>query len=161
MVKKHPFVDIMVGDDGRVYSMDGTERIPQDYGYLKVMVKKKVYSVHRLVAETFIPNPDNKPVVDHIDKDRRNNMVNNLRWVTAKENASTISHDNTNRKKVDVYTIYGDLVTTFNSIQEVADVLGVVRNGITTNIKRKGWTNGYYVVEHGQSLDGYRLFPHL
>jgi hypothetical protein len=61
---------------------------------------------------------------------------------------------------VDVYTIYGDFVATFRSIQDVANTLGVVRNGITTNLKRKGWTNGYYVVEHGQSLDGYRLFPH-
>ena len=160
MIKRHPIVDILVGDDGRVYSLDGTERIPQDYGYMRIMVKKKTYAIHRLVAETFIPNPDNKQIVDHINKDRHDNRVENLRWVTSKENASTISHENTNRKMVDVYTIYGDFVATFRSIQDVADTLGVVRNGITTNLKRKGWTNGYYVVEHGQSLDGYRLFPH-
>ena len=160
MIKRHPTVDILVGDDGRVYSLDGTERIPQDYGYMRIMVKKKTYAIHRLVAETFIPNPDNKQIVDHINKDRHDNRVENLRWVTSKENASTISHENTNRKMVDVYTIYGDFVATFRSIQDVADTLGVVRNGITTNLKRKGWTNGHYVVEHGQSLDGYRLFPH-
>lgn len=42
--------------------------------------------VHRLVAESFIPNPDNKPVVDHIDTDPRNNKAENLRWVTVQEN---------------------------------------------------------------------------
>lgn len=160
MIKKHPTIDILVGDDGKVYSMDGRERFPQDYGYMRVMVKRRTYAVHRLVAETFIPNPENKPVVDHINKDRHDNRAENLRWVTAKENAQTISRDNTNRKMVDVYTIYGDFVATFDSIQKVADILGVVRNGITTNLKRKGWTNGYYVVEHGETLDGYRLFPH-
>lgn len=42
--------------------------------------------VHRMVAELFIPNPDNKPCVDHIDTNKRNNNVNNLRWVTYSEN---------------------------------------------------------------------------
>ena len=42
--------------------------------------------IHRLVAEVYIPNPDNKPIVDHIDTDKTNNDVNNLRWVTQEEN---------------------------------------------------------------------------
>lgn len=46
----------------------------------------KSCKIHRLVAEVFIPNPDNKPYVDHIDTDRANNDVTNLRWVTPKEN---------------------------------------------------------------------------
>lgn len=60
------------------------------YGYLIVELRKnkkpKSFLVHRLVAITFIPNPENKPEVDHINADKTNNSVNNLRWVTAKEN---------------------------------------------------------------------------
>ena len=45
----------------------------------------KYYSIHRLVAEAFIPNEENKPTVDHIDRNKLNNCASNLRWATYKE----------------------------------------------------------------------------
>ena len=50
--------------------------------------KSKHFRVHRLVAEAFIPNPDEKPSVDHIDGNRSNNIWTNLRWATASENGA-------------------------------------------------------------------------
>lgn len=73
-----------------------------NYGYLEVILhtngKGHPKKVHRLVAETFIPNPDNKPQVNHKDYNTTNNHVNNLEWVTHSEN---IKHSwmNPNRKK--------------------------------------------------------------
>ena len=57
--------------------------------------ERKTYKVHRLVAKTFIPNPNSKPQVDHIDTNSSNNKVFNLQWVTGKENSNnplTIKH---------------------------------------------------------------------
>ena len=55
-------------------------------GYFTVMIGGKRYLVHRLVAQAFIPNPDDKPCIDHINAIRTDNRVDNLRWVTVKEN---------------------------------------------------------------------------
>lgn len=78
MIKKHPGVDLLVSSNGEIFKMDNTPRKLQDYGYMRIMVNRKTYSVHRLVAETFIPNPDNKPMVNHINGDRKDNRVENL-----------------------------------------------------------------------------------
>src|SRR5574344_749968 len=68
-------------------------------GYGKVWLshnnEKERAIVSRIIAETFIPNPENKPYVDHIDTNKRNNCVENLRWVTPRENGNnetTIEH---------------------------------------------------------------------
>lgn len=59
-------------------------------GYLQIYLSKnknrKKYLVHRLVAESFIPNPENKPFIDHINTIRNDNRADNLRWVTREEN---------------------------------------------------------------------------
>lgn len=94
-----------VSSDGQVKSYDlkvkyptGTVRIQKgrvlkpgnQSGYCRVNLAKdgKIYPwlIHRLVAITFIPNPENKREVNHIDFDRRNNNIENLEWVTPSEN---------------------------------------------------------------------------
>ena len=61
-------------------------------GYLTVYLSKNGISkdclVHRIVATAFIPNPNNKPQIDHIDRDKTNNIVENLKWCTGSENMS-------------------------------------------------------------------------
>lgn len=94
-----------VSDDGQVKSVkrikrnnagyqEVNERIrkltPDKDGYLRVCLSKNnkhyLRTVHRLVAEAFIPNPDNYPVINHKDENKQNNNVENLEWCTVRYN---------------------------------------------------------------------------
>lgn len=86
----------LIFSDGRIYSTHANKFLKggmSNSGYLRVELSdkygnKKKYSIHRVVAETFIPNPLSKPQVNHLDENKLNNAVENLEWATAKENAN-------------------------------------------------------------------------
>tara|TARA_R110000803_G_scaffold3707_3_gene12604 strand:+ start:4299 stop:4745 length:447 start_codon:yes stop_codon:yes gene_type:complete len=85
------YSNYLIYSDGRVYSKKRDKFLkPQvKKGYINVNLyndtNNKWFSIHRLVALHYIPNPKNKPQVDHIDLNTLNNDVSNLRWVTREE----------------------------------------------------------------------------
>ena len=93
MAIKHPELGTLVREDGAVLSRIGKSKNKAHWsfgcvdgrGYSTIRIYRKTRKIHRLVAECFIPNPDNKPTVDHKDRVRTNNSVSNLRWATHKE----------------------------------------------------------------------------
>ena len=116
-----------VSNCGRVKSIKfGKERIlkliPNRYGYLQVTLCKnnikKVYKVHRLVAEAFIDNPDNLPCVNHKDENKLNNNVDNLEWCTNEYNVNYGTRTERCSKPVLQYTLDGEFVREWPSIKE-------------------------------------------
>lgn len=81
-----------VSNFGRVKGPKGILKpTVSNWGYDRIRIidntgEKKSFRVHRLVAQAFIPNPDNKPEVNHLDGDKQNNAMWNLEWATAAEN---------------------------------------------------------------------------
>ncbi len=123
----------------------------KEHGYSYVTISKnnksKSHLLHRMVAETFIPNPDNKPFVNHIDGNKQNNCISNLEWVTKQENQSHSEINGMIRDRqgymVDVFDING-FVATFASITKASKYLNLDRVVIGRVIDKEVLLKGFY-----------------
>lgn len=118
-------------------------------GYPKINLHKngEVYrfSVHRLIASIFVENPLNKPMVDHIDRNRLNYKASNLRWVTAKENSANRDNSNSQcQKAVIQLDLDENIINIFQSAKEAGEILGISVGGIRHCARGEGQTSGGY-----------------
>ena len=132
-------------------------------GYLRICLKSHqknfYFSVHRLVAEAFIPNPNSYPVINHKDNNPLNNNVNNLEWCTQSYNVK-YSYTNGNAKptsgcfkkgniphnltKVSQYDKKGNFINTYNSVKLAAKAIGQTPTSIFNCLAgRTKYTAGY------------------
>ncbi len=96
--------------------------------YLKVSFsegnRRRSYRINRLVALAFLPNPDNKPIVDHINGVRWDNRVENLRWITQSENildAYRKGRKSSIKKPVLKCAVNGEILKRYDSIESTKD----------------------------------------
>lgn len=90
--------------------------------------------IHRLVALTFLPNPENKPVVDHIDRVRHNNHISNLRWATYEENAKNSVHPRKKTRALVEKNARGEIIKRWESSQLAANELNITISAIYMRI---------------------------
>lgn len=136
--------DIKVGSLGTIIGKRGIMR-PNNHNskkYYRVHIGNKMYSVHRLVALTFIQNPNNLPEVNHKDGDKSNNSVNNLEWVTCKQNIkhavlNDLSHAKLNFNDIkDIKNLYASGKYTY---YDLANMYNVSYSNIGYIIRNKTW----------------------
>lgn len=139
-----------VSDEGRVKSLKKRfgrqegERIMKPSmewcGYMRLGLTKdgkaRIFAVHRLVAKAFIPNPENKPVINHIDGNRANNRVENLEWATYKEN-SNVSKKLKSSKRYNSVIVVDSCGNTFDSYRQAGRYWGLSPNTIKNDCTRK------------------------
>lgn len=108
-----------VSDLGRVKSLKSNIILSiqfDRYGYNYVSFSSKKYKVHQLVAKTFIPNPENKPTVNHKDEIKTNNKVQNLEWFTVEE-------QNKYSRGINIKFFYNNIIHSFPSVLEASSTL--------------------------------------
>lgn len=140
------------------------------YGYKRVHLRykniSKEYAVHRLVAQAFIPNPENLPTVNHKDEKKLNNNVSNLEWMTFEDNnnygskhrRTSLSHRK-RAKTIYQFTKEGVLVNTFPSPAEASEQTGIKRGnilscvlGLTSDGVHVRKTAGGYIWSYNKNL---------
>ncbi len=148
-IKGQTFDNYQVSSLGRFKNSKGIimeNYKPHHSGYIYVRVNYAKYSLHQLVASTFIENPYLKPVVNHIDGNKINNAVNNLEWVTVSEN-NQHNHDagliKCFTRKIGQYNLEGELIKEFNSIVQASKETKI--NTIKAVLYNKQKTAGGYV----------------
>lgn len=136
------FENYKISKKGEIYSLKSKKLLKLfiKNGYKTICLinngKKKFCTVSRLVAETFIPNPNKYSIVNHINEDKLDNRVENLEWCTQKHN---VKHSNKNdgssryhTNKVNKYhKDTKEFIETFDSIQSAAESIGLSRHSIT------------------------------
>lgn len=132
---------------GRVWSYTSKKflrPIKQTLGYLTVALSKngsvRIHLVHRLVAEAYIPNPDNLPEVNHKDECKTNNCIKNLEWCTRQYNSNYGSRTSSFRKKV--YCVELDKV--FSSVAQATRELGIGHHIVTCCKNPEKTCGGYH-----------------
>lgn len=146
-----------VSNHGRVKSLNyrhtGKDRLlsllRDGHGYHQVVLyiegQRNRVLVHRIVAEAFIPNTDNKPHIDHINTNRLDNRPENLRWCTRQENSNnplTCAHHS---KRTLQFDTNGTLIKEWASAREASACLGISVSAICSCRKGRSMTSGGYV----------------
>lgn len=119
--------------------------------YIKGVPKE--FRTHRLIALTFIENPNNLPQVNHIDENKENNCVDNLEWIDAKGNSNHATRNrrvaigvkkSSKKKPVNQYDLDGNFIKTWESLREIERELNIAHSNLSLAIKNKdGIMNNY------------------
>lgn len=119
-------------------------------GYKFVCLRKNSINhnslIHRLVAEAFINNPNNLPVVNHIDGNKQNNRVDNLEWCTYHDNrmhANRLGLTPQKGKPREVIVKFGEKIVKFETMREVATYFGFKKGWLHAKIRKHGLTFVY------------------
>lgn len=121
------------------------------YGYTAVILsknqRKKHCLLHRLVAGVFVLNPENKPEVNHKDRNKRNNVADNLEWATGSENVkhAFATGRKIHKRPIVQYTRNMDVVSCWDSIREAGQTLNISEKNIVSCCNGRLLSAGGYV----------------
>lgn len=141
-------------NNSKAYNKDKIRKVfPNGKNYLSCLIYKNFTKynrrIHRMVAQAFIPNPNNFPQVNHIDGNKWNNKIDNLEWCTNSENQIHVYKNNLEKpglkRTVKQYDLNGNYIQTFEYISDATKKLNINCSSIISVCKGKRKTAGGYI----------------
>lgn len=162
-------IDRMIFQQGRFQRYKGSVISPfkNNGGYLCVRIskdnKKKSFTVHRLVAEAFIPNPNNLPQINHKNEDKTCNSVENLEWCDCRYNLmyGTLPEKRKSRccQTICMYDKHGRFVRSIRSARDAERELGISHSTILDCCKGKAYSAGGFIWRFKRDTNGEPIKP--
>ena len=153
--QQYKYTNYYVNKNGQIINIKTKRLLKGAFrnGYIRISFPEGKVSLHRIIWESYYGEIPEGKILDHIDGNRLNNKLENLRLVTQKENIiNAMNNGHKSQIKIRQYDLKGNLIKEYQNIRTAAKEMGVFEGAIRTAANRRGTSQGYFWIKQSDNI---------